>query len=109
MASRVYNRTILIGRLGQNPQEHGNYVAFPILNTTVSDGKEQIQTHKIVVFGKQKEICMKHLSKGDLCCIEGKIDSETIEGKIDSETSAIVCERITFLSKHTSKEENANG
>lgn len=100
MISGVYNRTILIGRLGQNPQERGNYVAFPILNTTISDGKEQVQTHKIVVFGKQKEICMRHLSKGDLCCIEGKIDPET---------AALVCERITFLSKHTSKKENANG
>ena len=92
MSKRIggFTKTILIGRLGHNPVAKGKTAAsFPVLNTVFENGKEVIQSHTVLVFGKQKDVCMKHLTKGDLCCIEGKLDTES---------PAILAERITFLS-----------
>lgn len=93
--SKSYNRTIIIGRLGANPIEKNGCAVFPILNTTwdAENHKEQVQIHKVYAVGKQVELVMEHLCKGDLCCIEGKLD----------EKHSICAERITFLSskKHS--------
>lgn len=92
-----YSKTILIGRLGHDPVERDeNSAAFPILNSVIENGKEKVQNETVLVFGKQKDVCMKHLKKGDLCCIEGKIDPEG---------ATLLAERVTFLS--CPKEKNA--
>lgn len=94
MSKRIssYSKTILIGRLGHDPAKRDeNSAAFPILNSVFEDGMEKVQSHKVLVFGKQKDVCMTHLKKGDLCCIEGKLEPENF---------AILAERITFLSHH---------
>ena len=89
-------KMILIGRLGKDPIERDEKMAeFPIGHTIFSDGKETVEWNKIVVFGKQKDLVMKHLKKGDLCCIEGRPVSQT---------SAVVAERITFLSTFKQEE-----
>lgn len=81
-----FNKTILIGRLDQNPVYNSDCASFEVLNTLFKDGKEDIITHKILSYGKQAKLVMKHLSKGDLCCIEGSLSD-----------TGIICERLTFL------------
>lgn len=108
MSKRIsnYSKTILIGRLGHDPiKMDENSAAFPILNSVIENGKEKVQSRTVLVFGKQKDVCMSNLKKGDLCCIEGKINLEVYEGKIDPEGATLLAERITFLS--CSKEKNA--
>lgn len=97
MSKQTSTKMILIGRLGHDPVKRDeNSAAFPILNSIIDNGEEKVQSHKILVFGKQKDVCMTHLKKGDLCCIEGKIDWES---------SDISAERITFLSHHRGQNE----
>jgi single-stranded DNA-binding protein len=101
MSKRIssYSKTILIGRLGHDPVKRDeNSAAFPILNCVFEDGVEKVQSHKVLVFGKQKDVCMTHLKKGDLCCIEGKLEPESYDSKLSPENFAILAERITFLS-----------
>lgn len=103
-----YSKTILIGRLGANPTlKDKDSAIFPILNTTIVDGKEKVQSNTVLVRGKQKELCMKHLIKGDLCCIEGKLNYENYgNGKM-----TVLAEQITFLSNRSREsfdKENAN-
>lgn len=108
MSKRIcnYSKTILIGRLGHNPVERDeNSAAFPVLNSIIEGGKEKVQSWTVLVSGKQKDVCMAHLKKGDLCCIEGKINYEVYEGKIDPEGATLLAERVTFLSNP--KEKNA--
>lgn len=97
--SKSYNKTIIIGRLGANPIEKNGCAVFPILNTTwdVKIHKEQVQMHKAYAVGKQAALVMKHLHKGDLCCIEGKLD----------EKQSICAERITFLSNRRKENEKS--
>lgn len=101
MRTRGFTKTIVIGRLGHDPVDCGKKGVFPILTSSVKQGKTEVEMHKIYVFGKQKEVCLKHLKKGDLCCIEGMLDMER---------PGVVAERITFLSNRKSTEttEGAN-
>jgi single-stranded DNA-binding protein len=87
-----FNKTVLIGRLYENPVCNSDCASFEVLNTIFRDGKEETIRHKISSYGKQAKLVMKYLNKGDLCCIEGSLGD-----------SGIICERLTFL-KH--KREN---
>lgn len=99
---KLYNKTILIGRLGNDPElastSDGTFAKFSICNSTFENGEEKVQWHNIIAVGKQANVCMEHLHKGDLCCIEGHLD--TLEYESDGETfykHQIIAERIVFL------------
>lgn len=109
----TYNRTILIGRLGEKPElktikKSGNdteYTEFRMCNSTFNNGVEQIQWHKILAFGKQARVITEHLNKGDLCCIEGRLDKKMYEK--DGEklyAIAVIAERITLLASKRSEQ-----
>lgn len=89
--SKSYNKTIIIGRLGNSPSLNDVdgmcYTTFKLANTTFSNGHENVEWHDIKAVGKQARVCCQYLSKGDLCCIEGKFDD-----------NHIIAERVTFLS-----------
>ena len=80
------NKVMLLGHLGDEVKMHyfdgGNCLGrFPIATnetyTNKSTGERVTTTewHNIVVRNKLAEICEKHLSKGDLVYIEGRIKS----------------------------------
>ena len=102
MANYSFNKTIIIGRLGQEPVFKSgaktDTARFTLCNTVVKDGKEDVQWHNIVSFGKQANLVMEHLHKGDLVCIEGRLHPK----------AGIIAERIVFLSskKRESKPES---
>ena len=103
----TYNRTIIIGRLGADPKlntkSKHEVVTFHLSNTTFRDGEEVVQWHKIVAFNKQARVCYEHLRKGDLCCIEGRLECELLDNGSYKQT--IIAERVTFLSH---RKEQAN-
>lgn len=117
--AKTYNKTIIIGRLGADPeftetkrlnQETGKpleIAKFKLSNTVIKDGKEEIQWHDLAAFGKQAILCHDYLHKGDLCCIEGRLDrhSYSKNGEEVFKTT-IIAERITFLQSSKRKETN---
>lgn len=96
MANYSFNKIIIIGRLGQEPVFKAgaktDTARFTLCNSVVKDGKEEVQWHNIVSLGKQANLVMEHLHKGDLVCIEGRLDSSAYSGE------QIIAERMTFLS-----------
>ena len=101
MASSL-NKTIIIGRLGMDPdlrQGKTTEVAnFSLANSTFKDGHEEVQWHRICAFGKQAQKCSKQLHKGDLCCIEGRLDVHPYEKNGEKHLShSIVVEDVTLL------------
>lgn len=109
----TYNRTIIIGRLGDKPElktttksgKTVEYTSFKMCNATFRDGVEEIQWHDMLAFGKQAKVIVEHLNKGDLCCVEGRLDKKML--KKDGETRyamAIIAERVTFLSSKKREE-----
>ena len=96
-----FNKTILVGCLGNNPSlktSNGHdYALFSVCNKTVDkDGNTTTQTQKCVAFDKQCDLVMQYLRKGDLCCIEGTIDNYR-------KSQRVIAERITFLQRKIDK------
>lgn len=96
----MYNKTVIIGRLGENPElkphsKAGFQTEFNVSNNTIIDGKEVANWHKIAAFGKQAKLCADYLHKGDLCCIEGRLDIDT---RTEPYKQVIIAERVAFLS-----------
>lgn len=100
--AEIYNKTIIIGRLGNNPKyehsEKGDIACFCVSNNTFRDGAEIINWHDIKAVGKQAKLCAEYLHEGDLCCIEGTLDTKVC--KKDGEmrySQVVVAEHVTFL------------
>lgn len=107
MANYSFNKIIIIGRLGQEPVFKAgaktDIARFTLCNSVVKDGKEEVQWHNIVSFGKQANLVTEHLHKGDLVCIEGSLDSKAYS------CERIIAERMAFISskKRETKPESA--
>lgn len=82
---------ILIGRLANEPDKHGNVVYFDLSRTIYRNGTDQVVIDRIRTVGNQAGLVLTHLRKGDLCCIEGRYDAEI-------SSNALIAEHITFLS-----------
>ncbi|MBN2569821.1 MAG: single-stranded DNA-binding protein [Deltaproteobacteria bacterium] len=84
----MYNKATLIGRLGADPETKYTQSGTPVATfnlatseTWVKDGEKQEKTewHRIVAWGNLAEICGKHLTKGKLILIDGKLQTRSWE------------------------------
>lgn len=110
--TKSFNKTIIVGRLGDDPEftetkrfnpETGKpleIAKFKLSNTVIRDGKEEIQWYNLAAFGKQAILCHDYLHKGDLCCVEGRLDRQHYKSQDGEEIfkTTIIAEHITFLS-----------
>lgn len=88
--------TILIGRIGgEFKLQPDGYWENTIVHTTLNDGEETVHFVTVRFFGKQAEFAYTHLSKGDLCCIEGRRGEETTDTGVVKQY--IEAGHITFL------------
>jgi single-strand DNA-binding protein len=81
------NKVILIGNLGRDPEvkytQNGTAVANLSVATneawTDKSGEKQERTewHRVVVWGKQAEICAQHLTKGKQVFVEGSLQTRS--------------------------------
>lgn len=106
-----YNKTIIIGRLARDPEfgqgKKTEIAKFSLSNSTYKDGQEEVQWHRICAFGKQAILCHDHLHKGDLCCIEGRIDNRTYEKDGQKRYfQSIIAEKVTFLASRKTPASN---
>ncbi len=98
------NKVFIIGYLGGDPEERQTANGSTVVNMSIattekwSDG-EHTDWHKIVVWGKQGESCARHLSKGSLCCVEGRVQYREWEDRDGNKRwwTEIVAQRVTFL------------
>lgn len=84
MASRGINKVILIGNLGQDPDQrslpNGNAVTNIRIATSETwrdkqsgDTQERTEWHSVVFFGRLAEIAAQYLKKGSKVYIEGSL------------------------------------
>ena len=92
MASRGINKVILVGNLGQEPDirymPSGGAVATLSLATSESwrdkqtgELRENVEWHRVVVFGKLAEIAGEYLHKGSQVYIEGQLRIRKWQGQ----------------------------
>jgi single-strand DNA-binding protein len=90
------NKTLLVGRLGKNPElienEDNVMARFTLAtNENYQDAdkniKEKVEWHNVVAFGKRARACEKYLKKGAQVYIEGR--NATRSYKKDGQTHYI--------------------
>src|SRR5687768_1009822 len=103
------NKVILIGNLGADPEVRftpgGQAVAnFRIATSeswTDKNGQKQERTewHRIVVWGKQAELCGEYLKKGRQCFVEGRLQTREWMDKENRKnyTTEVVANQVVFL------------
>ena len=111
------NKVMLIGRLGQEPELKYTQSGQAVTNFSLAtdegytrDGQkvEKTEWHKIVVWGKQAEMCSNYLSKGRLIMAEGKLQTRQWEDQNGQKryTTEIVAFNIQFLDSKKDTENN---
>lgn len=102
------NKVFLIGRLTQEVDFRYLPSGAPIANLNLATNrvykdrtgnlKEEVEYHKIVVWGKLAELCRQYLSKGRLIFVEGRIRSRNwLDSQGNKRISyEIVAENIRF-------------
>ncbi|HEY7739065.1 MAG TPA: single-stranded DNA-binding protein [Steroidobacteraceae bacterium] len=108
--ARGVNKVILIGHLGQDPQQRampsGKAVVNLRLATTdqwrdkqTGENKEATEWHNVVMFDRLAEIAAEYLRKGSQIYVEGRIRTRKWQDKEgqDRYTTEIVAERMQML------------
>ena len=102
------NKSILIGRLGQDPEMRASNAGLAICSMRMatserrkSDGEwsEHTEWHSVSCFGKTAENCGKYLAKGSQLAVEGRIQTRKWQDKEGNQrySTEIVAERVEFL------------
>lgn len=111
------NKTMLIGRVGQNPDvktinEQGRKAAQFSLATTEKyrdrngEVKEQTEWHNIVAFDKTAELIEKFVAKGMLLYVEGKLRTRSWDDQNGNKryVTEVLVSGIQFLEKKEQSE-----
>jgi single-strand DNA-binding protein len=82
----MINKTILIGRVGRDPETRYTQGGKAVCNFSVAtseswkdsngEKKESTEWHRIVAFGKLAEICGKYVVKGMLVYVDGRLQTQ---------------------------------
>ena len=98
------NKTILLGRLGADPElkytTNGKAVCtFSLATSKKVNDQEVTQWHRIVAWGKLAELVNQYMSKGKQCLVEGEINYRTWDDKdgVKKYTTEINSTHIQFL------------
>ena len=103
------NKVMLIGNLGRDPEIRYTQSGTAVVNFTIAtseqwndrnsgERQERTEWHRIVVFGKQAEVCEKYLSKGSSIYIEGRLQTRSWEKDGQTHyTTEIVATNFQFL------------
>ena len=114
------NRVILVGNLGKKPElryTQNNYPVCELLLATNESWKDRegqrkkkTQWHRVIVWGAQGENVAKHLIKGSMVYVEGKIQSREWQDRNDIKrtTFEIVASKVVFLSSKNRRRKKQN-
>ena len=110
MAGSGVNKVILVGNLGRDPEVRYTPGGQAVANFTIAtneawtdkSGQKQERTewHRIVVWGKQAELCGEYLTKGRQVYVEGRLQTREWTNKEGAKqyTTEVVANQVVFLS-----------
>ncbi|MHC4647805.1 MAG: single-stranded DNA-binding protein [Planctomycetota bacterium] len=105
----MLNKVHIIGNLGQDPELNETTSGNKVTNLSVATNRvwfnkdkekqEEVEWHRVTVFGKQAEACKEYLAKGRQVYVEGRIRTRKWEDKEGKErwTTEIIAENVKFL------------
>ena len=105
------NKVILVGNLGRDPELRYTTSGTAVANFTMAtserwtdpsgDKKERTEWHRIVVWGKQAEICGEYLRKGRQVYIEGSLQTREWTDREGNKryTTEVRAQRVQMLGR----------
>lgn len=116
------NKIMLVGYIGRNPDIKHTSNGMMITNFSMGvnerckeggEWQDKTEWFKIVAFGKTAEYAGKHLAKGSLIYVEGRVQTRTWKGKDGTakHEQEVICERLISLSQNAGEkpeQENTN-
>jgi len=103
------NKVILVGHVGADPEPRYTSSGTAVVNLRMAtnevwrdaEGKDQEITewHSVVLWGKQAEFAANYIKKGQLICVEGRLQTRTWEDrdKVERRTTEVRANAITPL------------
>ncbi len=103
------NKVMLIGNLGRDPEIRYSQSGVAVVNFSIAtseqwtdkntgDRQERTEWHRIVVFGRQAEVCEKYLNKGSKIYVEGRLQTRSWEKDGQTHyTTEVVVSDFQFL------------
>ena len=81
----MYDKTIIVGRLGRDPEMRYTGDGTPVTNLNVavdrmSKGEKVTQWFRVSVWRKQAEACNQYLTKGRMVLCEGQVGVNAYTG-----------------------------
>ncbi|MBK6849621.1 MAG: single-stranded DNA-binding protein [Proteobacteria bacterium] len=119
MGSSV-NKVILLGHLGADPELRQTNAATPVCNLAVATNRhwsdpqgqkhEEVSWHRVVVWGRQAELCQQYLRKGRQVYVEGRLRSASYTDKQGTkrQVSEVVSDSVLFLAARGADERGAD-
>lgn len=106
------NKVMLLGRLGRDPVITHTADGATICRLSIATSRrwkhketdqwqEDVEWHRVVLFGRQAEVAEMYLAKGGQVHIEGYLKTRKWQDKygVDRYTTEIMGERLTLLGK----------
>jgi len=113
MHKHSLNQVVLIGRLGQDPEQRATTSGMTVANMSIAtttskksdfapyEWKEETEWHRCTAFGKIAEHVCRYGAKGRLIYVIGKLQTRkwTDNGGTDHYTTSILVYQFQFLDK----------
>lgn len=105
----TYNRVIIIGRLGRDPELRYTQNGTPVANMSLAtdetytdrEGNRQKRTewHKVVVWNRQAETVSNYLAKGRMALVEGSLQTSKWQDNQGQNraTTEVKAMRVVFM------------
>lgn len=101
----MLNKVMIIGKLWRDPELKRTPAGTPVCTLDIATGgfrasrADRFEWHRAVVFQKTAESCSRHLSKGSLVYVEGKLVTRRWQDPQGREHNAseIRAQRVQFL------------
>ena len=113
--SNGLNKVLIIGNLGADPEIKYTQAGSPVANLSVAtserwkdkntgEQKEQVEWHRVVIFGRLAEIAEQYLKKGSKIFVEGKLQTRSWEDDKGEKkyTTEVIARELTMLGSKSS-------
>lgn len=111
------NSVVISGNLVNDPESRSTENAHPVANFIIANNwtyrtingekRDEVSFIKIVVFGKHADACIKHLKKGALVVVDGRVAQDRWEddlGKKHTKTK-VIAKSVQFVGRQSADEE----
>lgn len=114
------NKVILVGNLGQSPESKATQAGTTVARLSMATSRsftnkggervEETEWHRVSVFGKAADACVKYLDKGSKVYVEGRLRTSSYEQDgVKKWSTEIIANDVQFLDSKGSRGGDGGG